>query len=453
MNQNFVEQKKIQYVVEGFNALHEHMLAIKNVDAAVMKDFMEPYFKKAGYRNTSSLLHKNKKSNKKNKPKSKNILVIHDSGVGDFILMSAAIREMRRIYPDAYITLLMPKASMPMAECCPYIDKLVLCDGTLVSYKIFFQVYQNVIEVAKHLLRRRIDIAFNFGQYPSSQLLSYMSGAKERVDHGWLGNFQADFQAGYIPLDFFSPFSTFSIKESMKGTHDVERYLHILQTYSNVEITNKKSELWISPMDNFIAETSLQNIDGKIYAVAMGGAQKAKHWAPEKFAELMNLILKEESVTFVILGGPSEVEDANKVVSMVDPKHVVDFTNKINYRQSAAILRFCDAYIGNDTGTMHAAAAANLPILCINCFPADVAMTPMSFPRRYYPYGVPSVILQPTHAYPECKSSTKALHITLGCSSEEPHCINLIDPKIALKAFQILKQRVAQKLYEPLYCN
>ena len=216
MNQNFVEQKDINHVIGGLNALYKHMIDTRSVDANQMKNFMERYFTEAGYRNV----------NEENSSV-KNILIIHDSGVGDFILMSAVIREMRRIYPNAYISLLMPRASMSMAECCPYINKIVLCDGALVSYKDFFNVYMKIIDLARHLLRRRIDIAFNFGQYPSSQLLAYMSGAKEIIDHGWLGNFQEDFKAGMLPLDFFSAFSTFKVNGGMTGTHDNERYIII----------------------------------------------------------------------------------------------------------------------------------------------------------------------------------------------------------------------------------
>ena len=44
------------------------------------------------------------------------------------------------------------------------------------------------------------------------------------------------------------------------------------------------------------------------------------------------------------------------------------------------------------------AAAAKLPILQVNCFPANLPMTPVSIPARFAPYKVPSVTVFPEKA-------------------------------------------------------
>ena len=461
MRQQFVDKEDIQHVIDGLNKLYEHMVNTNTVDADDIKNFMEPYFEEAGYREKSI---KSKIKSNKHKPKNnikndvKNILIVHDSGIGDFIISSATIREIRRIFPKSHITLVVSKSLLSMAECCPYVDKLFIFSERLRRYSDFFDYYKKLIEVVGQLLRRKIDLVFSFGQFAGALLLSYMTGAREIINvYNLVAMHDENFQSDNIPSDFFESFTTVNTNlEGLKNPHDNERYLQILQNYSETRIKNKKLEIWFSPMDNFLAEINLRSADNKkLYAISMSGSMQlaAKRWSSEKYAQLINMILAEEEAMFVILGGTNEIEDGKIVESLVDKNHIINLTNKINFRQSAAILNFCDCYIGNDTGMMHAATALKVPVLNINCFPADMGMTPFSFPQRYYPYDVPSVIVQPKHALPECKNSKNPMSATTGCTAGKPHCINQITPENVFQAFKHLKKQIANNATEPVFFN
>ena len=459
MRQQFVDKENIQHLIDGLNKLYEHMVNTNTVDADDIKNFMEPYFEEAGYREKS--IKSKIKSNKhkiKNDIKNdvKNILIIHDSGIGDFIITSATIREIRRIFPKSHITLLISQFLFAMAEGCPYVDKIVIYNCYLQKYKDFFDFYKNSIDIVQHLLRRKFDISFSFGQHPGAFLFSYMTGSKEIIDmHGSIGRFEEDFQSGIIPADFFESLLTFKTNiEGLKNPHDNERYLQILQNYSKVHIQNKKLEIWFNPMDNFLAEVNLRAVDNKkLYAISMGSNMQltVKRWSPEKYAQLINMILAEEDAMFVILGGANETKDGEIVESLVEKNHIINLTNKINFRQSAAVLNLCDCYIGNDTGMIHAAATLKIPVLSPNCFPVDMEMTPASFPQRYYPYNVPSVIVQPKHALPECKNSKNKR--ATGCVADRPHCINQITPENMFQAFKHLQKQIAKNATEPVFFN
>lgn len=443
MRIQFVAQEQIQLVIDGLNKLYEHMLKIGKIDAALMKDFMEPYFKEAGYR---------EEVKQKGKNYNKSILIIHDSGIGDFIIMSAVIREIRRVYTNSHITLLVNKNSFSLAEVCPYVDELVISSEPLIKFTNFFVSYKKMMDTVKDLLKHRIDVVFNFGQYPSSQLLAYMSGAKERVEEDWTLGDHNSFQAENILMSFFSNFATFkSDFKKLTKPHMNEINLYILQDYSKNKIKNKKLELWLTPMDKFVAETILQPFNGKkVYAVVMGSNKNlsCKRWSPENYAKLINLLLAKEDIIFIILGAASEVEEGNTVTSLVDNAHLINLTEKLSFRQSAAVLNFCDFYIGNDTSLMHAAAAFNIPILSPSCFPADKEMPIVSMPQKYYPYDVPSVLVQPQHSLPECKDSKDLW----GCQiRNKPHCINQITPEKMLTAFGYLVKRIEKNAREPLF--
>ncbi len=437
MRLQIVESNHVQYIVESMNKLYEHMINNARIDALEMKAFMEPYFLESGYREESSKLKVKAKS------QASNILIMYDAGVGDFILMSAVIREIRRIYPKAYIMLLINRFAADMAECCPYVDEIITCkDEVLTKINQFFQYYKNIADVVKPLLRRRIDIAFNFGHYPSSQLLTYFSGAKERVDLGFMNQ---DFS--------FDDLSTYQVDwRDFKKSHYNDRFLYILHKYAKAQIANKSLEVWLSPIDRALAIESLKNVGSKkLYAIVPGGNLKLsrKRWSVNHYAELMNMILDEEEAAFALFGGIEDVEASKIIKSSVKAECIIDFADKLNYRQSAAVLNLCDCYIGNDTGLLHAAAALNIPILTPSCFPADKQMTVSSLPALYYPYNVPSVIVQPKQALPECKNVVNSS----GCNSDESHCINQITPAKMFEGLKILNKQIAKNIKEPVFYN
>lgn len=186
----------------------------------------------------------------------------------------------------------------------------------------------------------------------------------------------------------------------------------------------------------------------------MGGTWSLNHYPPEKYARLLKMIVNEEpTATFIILGSGQKDLDSAAIIKEVAPKlyanNILDLTNKITYRQSAAVLSFCQMHIGNDTGTIHLAAATDCPVLEPICFPADLPMRKTDCPSRWYPYGVPSVIIQPEHTLPECKG----LHAYRGCAANFPHCITQIEPSTLLRGFHLLKDRIETKICEPLYIH
>ena len=367
--------------------------------------------------------------------------------------MSAAIREIRRLYPATHITLLVSRSALSLAELCPYVDNIV--NFTMHNRdRDFAKSYQNMFEMARLLLKRKTDIAFNFGQFPASQLLAYMSGAREIVVRRFFVDLAQVSMTSGLPWIFFSTFATFTSNlEGLDDPHFNAIYLKVLQDYTRTQIANKKPELWLSPTDKFKAEMNLYRFtDRKIYALSMGGAQRqlCKRYPPEYYAELIDMILSEQDAVFIILGGVQDVESGKIVKSIVNSDSVMDFTNKLTFRESAAFLSLCDCYIGNDTGMMHAAAALGIPVLSPNCFPADMEMNPISSPQRFYPYDVPAVIVQPQHALPECKSNEMAKYFT-GCVADEPHCIKQISPQKMYQGLQMLRQAVKNGDKEPIF--
>lgn len=231
-----------------------------------------------------------------------------------------------------------------------------------------------------------------------------MSGARERVSHDFSAQNQA-FEIG--PLSSFSSLVTIKAPKWIYGAHAVETNLALLSAIVRAPIEHHALEIWYMPFD---------------YAVAVE-------------------IFQEHLSTAAIFKQTLGVQLVNA--------HVLDLTNRINYRQSAVMLRCCDIYIGNDTGTMHLAAAVSTPVLMPSCFAADLDVK-FSVLDIYHPYRVPSVTVLVKNALPECK----ALNNGVGCVIyNRRHCIAQIAVDKMFEGYRRLKERIAEKNIEPLFIS
>ncbi len=441
MKLNEVNQADIELVTDAFKNYFAHLLKTQKFDNDELKNFVEPAFIQAGYRNTPKV------------GEQPSLLIIHDAAIGDFVLLTGAIREFRRLYPDAYITLMVNEGAMPLAEHCPYVDELIQNKQNYDATNFNELFYWN-LSVARKLLARRYHLCYAFVHRPNTPLLTYMSGAYIRMAH------KADevidaFVLAYEPEKLKESFSSnFLLKSTLEnlmtqtismyryGSHVVDTHFSFVDDILKAPVKNRELELWYTPRDLADAKNFLLTARKPIYAISAGGREKRKHFPPEKYAELMKMILAEEKVTFLILGGGKTDSASAQIIRQslgeeIFSSRVIDLTNKTTYRQSAALLTLCDMYIGNDTGIMHVAAAAKCPVLTPNCFPEDLPANRADYVKFFSPYHVPSVTVQPSHALPEC--AVNKPYVQYGCRANKPHCITQISAADLFHGYKIIK--------------
>ena len=414
-------------------------------------EFIEPIFQENNYRQNQSQItcYLERRQTR--------ILILHDAGAGDFIISSGVIREIRRIYPDAYIVLLVKSHISVLAELCPYVNEIILNEGNF-SYSNFDVMFEYYITLASLLLKKKFDICYSFAYIAETQLLMYMSGARIRISLNAYVD-EVDEQS-FSNVKFFNfkntvNFSTHNILRPQYPCHRADIAFSLIENFLNAPINNRSLEVWYSPLEMTIAQSIIEETRQPIYALCMGGSHQRKMYPPEKYARFIEMVVaKEKNVKFIILGAGKNDLNSAKILKNTIPeiysKNILDFTGKINYRQSAAVLKFCDAYIGNDTGTKHLATAVNCPVLEVNCYPLNIPVTIGDSISVYYPYGVPNVTIRPTKALPEC--SIEKPHNSYGCRiPHKPHCITQIEPQILFEGLEYLQERIVEKNFKPLY--
>jgi ADP-heptose:LPS heptosyltransferase len=110
-------------------------------------------------------------------------------------------------------------------------------------------------------------------------------------------------------------------------------------------------------------EGSPLDLTKPIIGIHPGATWPAKRWLAERFGELADLIAAKIGAQIVVTAGPNDNEAVEQMKghSFASIKVLRD----LPLRQLAAILSCCSAYIANDNGTMHIAAALGVPTIGI----------------------------------------------------------------------------------------
>jgi ADP-heptose:LPS heptosyltransferase len=125
--------------------------------------------------------------------------------------------------------------------------------------------------------------------------------------------------------------------------------------------------------------------DGRAWiGVGPGSKMPSKVWPVERFAESVATLVERYSFWPVVFGGPADREIGNRLVEQWGCGF--NAAGQLALRESAEALRRCRFYLGNDTGTMHLAAAVGTR--CIAIFSSR------EHPGRWYPYGKGHTVLR-----------------------------------------------------------
>lgn len=158
-----------------------------------------------------------------------------------------------------------------------------------------------------------------------------------------------------------------------------------------------------------------------------GSKMPAKIWPEDRYQNLVQRLVEEFDLWPVIFGGKEDAGLGNRLVRAWGRGYVAAGALKV--RVAAVGLRHCRLYAGNDTGTMHLAAAAGTP--CVAIFSSR---TP---PGRWDPYGPGHQVLRTAIDCAGCE--------LINCVERARECLMAISVNDALDACRaILNQRLLQ---------
>ena len=371
----------------------------------------------------------------------KNILLVRLDAIGDMVLNSAFLREVRANFPKARITLVVSPLVYPMVELCPYVNEVLIFDMKMLARNLPFMLEKIADFCREHFWQRKFSHSF-YSQCGGDNLpglfMTWLSGANERIGYciSPYRNFFDDTPEKTGTVDEL--LLNHIVKPHKTMTFQVEKYLYILSEVG-LKVNETHTELFYGEADSQRAQEFLADIPSTCKKILFGigaGAPNRKY-PVDKYLVALKEIAKKDFV-FVIVGGKAELEDAEYFENNLPRGKVLNLVGKTTLRETEAIVSQTDFYLGNVTGVMHMAAAAQIPVLTIyreakdmdNIFPMKLSEF-LNFP----PWQTKAIILRPEHRLDDCATLPP---IYGGCRHKEAHCITQITPQQIIDGFEKL---------------
>lgn len=301
----------------------------------------------------------------------KSVLVLQLADIGDVVLGSAFLRELRYLLPHAWIGLMVQPHTYNLVEKCPYVNDVIAFNWRAVKnwraatlgHLLWWT--QATSLARRHLWKHRIDLAisprWNNDSCQAAALISMcVSGAPWRIGYvsgPVTGGSGAKMTVGRLLTH-----------GSTRGfpRHEVERQLDILR-WLGAKIVDTNLELWTSPDDGSVAQ-QLLNAHGirdgdVVIGFAPGAAWPKRRWPADRFIELGRWLQEGHQVYILVIGSEAERELCLQIERGLHRARTVNLVGKTTLRQMAAVARRCWLFVVNDSGPMHVLGAAGVPVV------------------------------------------------------------------------------------------
>lgn len=251
------------------------------------------------------------------------ILIVRFSAIGDIILTTPLVRQLRARYPKSKIDFLTKPAFKPLLQNSPYINNVISIDDFQP------QNYSIVIDLQNNLKSRRIT------KKTAPKIYKYYK-------HNWrkffLVHFKVDFVKHHQPVP--------------------ERYKEDLLDL-NIQDDQLGCEIFLSDDEESFAKAKI-NQEVKNVAICFGATHFTKRYPTVLLIQVIEKLYRETDATLMLMGGKDESKAADDMLKKLSFKgRVQNFTGKTSLLESAALLKYSDVVLSNDTGLMHMASAFN----------------------------------------------------------------------------------------------
>lgn len=337
------------------------------------------------------------------------VLVKETNWLGDIVMSLPALRAVRRAFPKARLSVLVKKELASFFDGAAWIDEIL----PYSLRKGWLRGFSDRRAIVRDLRARRFDLAVLLPNSFDSALWPALARVPHRVGfardgRGLLLNHTASATAKILDI------------------HQVHYYLHMLRETLGIDGSADDFKPDVCPkalarMREFL-NANRKHAGRPLVALAAAAAYgPAKEWPSEHYAQLIDLLWQRHQAECVLVGAPSERRKSEDVAKAAAAGAVVA-AGQTGMSDALALLSLCDAFAGNDSGSMHAAGALGLPTVGIFGSTRSDRTGPLG-PRT-------KVLYKPLDCSPCLKRTCRFGHYD---------CLRRIEPAEVLQALDELK--------------
>lgn len=300
------------------------------------------------------------------------LLVRGTNWVGDAVMSVPALKEIRRIFPNAKLSLLVTPWVKEVYAAADFIDETVVYEKPGRHDGI-----AGLRRLTLELRARRFDLCILLQNAFEAALIAFWARIPIRL--GYARDARRLLLTHPVPID-----------PEVARVHQAYYYLGILsgagllpprpwqdRGYRLDSIALGVRDTDISTAREVLREHGISPDDVVIGLSPGASYGSAKRWPADRFAAVADCLASDEPARIVIFGSPADVEVAQQVAAKMRHRPVI-LAGKTTLGQLMGLIRACRLFITNDSGPMHLAAALDVAQLAIFGSTSEIATGPLS---------------------------------------------------------------------------
>jgi heptosyltransferase-3 len=275
------------------------------------------------------------------------ILVMKFRNIGDVLLITPLIENLKRNYPDSIIDVALNEETKEMITLNPNVNKIHSYPRNKIKKLPLIKKIKSELSFIFKIRKEKYDMVINLTKGDRGAFISLFSGAKTKVGFIQEGISKRAFNYS-LPL-----------KQGMK--HTLEWDLDALRVL-NKEIFTKKVSIYESEEDKqFIENLNLPNEFVHFHPVSRWLFKCIKD---DISAQIIDFIQDELNIPVIITAAPvkEEIEKVESILKLCK-SNPINLTSKLSLKQTSALNKKAKFFVGVDTAIMHISAANNIPVI------------------------------------------------------------------------------------------
>ena len=280
----------------------------------------------------------------------KKVLIIQTAFLGDVILATPLIANLKLKFPQAEIDFLVKKGNEELLNNHPDLRQVFTFDKK--------KKRSEILRLIQLFRKNKYDLVINLHRFASSGLLTVLSGAKRKI------GFQKN------PFSFL--YSKAYPHQMDQGLHEVDRNLNLI---SDLLIpTVRRPALY--PKDADLK--SVEEFQKQAYYCLAPASVWFTKQAPEAVWVQLMKQLNETGASIYLIGGPDDKNLLDQIIK-TSTVNAMNLAGKLSILQSAALMKGATRAFVNDSGPLHIASAMNTPVTAFFCSTvSDFGFGPLS---------------------------------------------------------------------------
>lgn len=280
----------------------------------------------------------------------KNIIVRMPNWIGDLVMATPVLSDLRKAYPNAHITAMSRYPLCELLEEDPEINEL-FCFSKASGFGRRSEK-RNIIE---KLRKGKYDLGILLTHSFSSAWWFWQGKVTNRL--GYECNGRRLLLTQSVPLP-----------ENIQNQHLVVTYKSLLHPLG-ISLSDTPPRIFLAEKEVEEAQTFLKRHgipkSGLIVGINPGATYgSAKCWLSERFREVTQRLLRDKELHVVYFGDSATASLVKEICQGLSSR-VINLAGLTSLRQLASLISLCDVLLTNDSGPMHIADALGTPIVAL----------------------------------------------------------------------------------------